>query len=237
MHNRQSFARRTNRNLKVLAFILPCCLMMPSVPGFSNALSRLAITDTTLSPRQLKAYEGYYKFQFQQGTDSYIHIKATEKGLVLQQMWDGKEIAFTPQSALEFINDDGNFPLKFTKGGNGAITQVLAFNRDLWTKTNDYKPEVVKEVHLDPHRLQALAGKYKLESQQSEAAYIQIRATAEGLVLKQTWDGKEFPFVAQSDVDFYCKAAQFPLKFTRDNSGTAVQVLAFDRDVWKKVKE
>jgi hypothetical protein len=50
--------------------------------------------------------------------------------------------------------------------------------------------------------LQALAGKYKLESQQSEAAYIQVRATAEGLVLKQTWDGKEFPFVAESDLDF-----------------------------------
>lgn len=131
---------RLYKNIFVLPVLLLCCLMMHPVMGIANGMTRKAGADTTIRPKDLKTYEGYYKFQFEKGTDSYIHIKATEKGLVLQQMWDGKEIAFTPKTALDFINDDGQFPLKFTKEKNGAITHVLAFNRDLWTRTNDYKP-------------------------------------------------------------------------------------------------
>lgn len=208
---------------------------MHSVPGIANDLTPAGRPDTSIRSQDLKAYEGYYKFQFEKGTDSYIHISATEKGLVLQQIWDGKEISFAPQSALDFVNDDGNFPLKFTKESNGAITQVLAFNRDLWTRTNDYKPLVA--ARPDPRRLKALEGKYTFQFEQGNDAFIQIRASDTGLVLKQMWDGKEFSFAAQSDVDFYCKEAQFPLKFTKDKNGNATQVLAFNRDLWNKVKE
>lgn len=148
MHNRQSPALLLCKKTLVFTAILYGCLFMRPVPGMANDraahLPPSHSSDTTISPRDLKAYEGYYKFQFDKGTDSYIHIAATAKGLVLKQMWDGKEIAFTPQSALDFVGDDGRFPLKFTKERNGKITHVLAFNRDLWTKTNDYKPPVTK---------------------------------------------------------------------------------------------
>lgn len=209
-------------------------LLMHPAPGMALGPNT---ADTAISPQDMKAYEGYYKFQFEKGTDSYIHITATQKGLVLQQLWDGKEIAFTPQSALEFINDDGNFPLKFTKDGTGTITQVLAFNKDLWSKTNDYKPPVTKEVRLDPGQLKALEGKYTFQFDKGQDAFIEIRATDKGLILKQLWDGKEIPFVALSELDFYCKEAQFPLKFTKDKNGTGSQVLAFNRDLWTRVKQ
>jgi hypothetical protein len=234
-HNRQSTARRWYRNNLVLPALLFSCLIVRPAPGIANDLTPAGRSDTSIRSQDLKAYEGYYKFQFEKGTDSYIHIAATEKGLVLQQIWDGKEISFAPQSALDFVSEDGNFPLKFTKESNGAITQVLAFNRDLWTKTNDYKPLVA--ARLDPGRLKVLEGKYTFRFEQGHDAFIQIRATDTGLILKQMWDGKEIPFVAQSDLDFYCKEAQFPLKFTKDKNGTATQVLAFNRDLWNKVKE
>ncbi|HXB08519.1 MAG TPA: hypothetical protein VNW04_15415, partial [Puia sp.] len=96
---------------------------------------------------------------------------------------------------------------------------------------------VIKEVRLEPGQLKALEGKYTFQFEKGEDAFIQIRSTDKGLILKQMWDGKEFPFVAVSDLDFYCKEAQFPLKFTRDKNGTAAQVLAFNRDLWNKVKE
>jgi hypothetical protein len=237
IHNQQSAARRLYKNIFVLPCLLFGCFMLRPVLGIANDFTPAGRSDTTIRPQDLKAYEGYYKFQFEKGTDSYIHIAATEKGLVLQQIWDGKEISFAPQSALEFVNEDGNFPLKFTKESNGSITQVLAFNKDLWTKTNDYKPPVTKEVRLDPGQLKALEGKYTFQFEKGEDAFIQISATDKGLILKQMWDGKEIPFVALSDIDFYCKEAQFPLKFTRDKNGTATQVLAFNRDLWNKVKE
>jgi|GEM_PF-1854926 len=147
MHYRQSTSRPFRKKMLALTVFLCACLFMRPISGLANDhaanLPPARLSDTTISARDLKAYEGYYKFQFEKGTDSYIHLTSNGKGLVLKQMWDGKEIAFTPQSALDFVGDNGHFPLKFTKE-HGKITHVLAFNRDLWTKTNDYKPPVTK---------------------------------------------------------------------------------------------
>ncbi len=140
-------------------------------------------------------------------------------------------------TALEFVNDEGNFPLKFTKAADGTITQVLAFDRDLWIKTSDYKPVVIKEVQLKAGELKALEGKYTAQNGGGDNMFLQIRTTDKGLILKQGWDGQEIPFVALSAVDFYCKERQFPLTFTKDKDGNVTQVLAFKRDVWKKAKE
>jgi hypothetical protein len=205
---------------------------MRPIAGKANVVAPGQRTDTVIRAQDLKAYEGYYKMG-----DSYLHISATENGLALQQMWDNQVISFAPRTELEFANDDLNFPLKFTKAPDGRITEVLAFNKDLWIKTNDYKPVVIKEVQLKVGELKALEGRYTIQNDHGEEIFLQIRATDKGLFLKQEWDGQEIPFIALSGVDFYCKELQFPLKFTRDKNGNATQVLAFKRDLWKKVKE
>jgi hypothetical protein len=221
-----------HRHLLRLAIPAFCCFMMRPLAGNANLVAPGLRTDTTIQAQDLKAYEGYYKMG-----DAYLHIAAAGNGLVLKQMWDNQEVAFSPRTELEFTNDDGNFPLKFTKAPDGTFTQVLAFDRDLWIKTNDYKPLVIKEVQLKAAELKALEGKYTMQDNNGGEAYLQIRATDKGLILKQGWDDQEIPFVATSDVDFYCKERQFPLKFTKDKDGNATQVLAFKRDLWKKVKE
>jgi len=220
------------KNILLLAIPVFCCLIIRPVGAKANVGAPGQITDTVITPEVLKSFEGYYKMD-----ESYIHITATTSGLVLEQMWDNQKIPFSPKTGLEFLNDDGNFPLKFTKGADGTITQVLAFDRDLWIKTKDYKPLVIKEVQLKASELKALEGKYTMQTDHGDEAFILIRATDKGLILKQGWDNQESPFVATSDVDFYCKERQFPLKFTKDKDGNATQVLAFKRDLWKKVKE
>ena len=220
------------RNILLLALPVFCSFMMRPVGGKANVLAPGQIADTVISPEDLKAFEGYYKMN-----DAYIHITAATNGLVLEQMWDNQKISFSPQTRLEFMNDDQNFPLKFTKAPDGTITQVLAFDRDLWIRTQDYKPVVIQEVQLKSSDLKALEGKYLMENEHGEAVFLLIRATDKGLIVKQGWDNQEIPFVATSDVDFYCKERQFPLKFTKDKDGNATQVLAFKRDLWKKVKE
>jgi CubicO group peptidase (beta-lactamase class C family) len=87
-----------------------------------------------------KAYEGYYKFQFEPGKDEYIKIITKNNHLVLIETWNGAEITFDQQSELEFFNEIRNYPLKFTKNKEGAIIEVLVHNKDLWKKANDYKP-------------------------------------------------------------------------------------------------
>ncbi|HVE60917.1 MAG TPA: serine hydrolase [Chitinophagaceae bacterium] len=87
-----------------------------------------------------KAYEGYYKFQFEPGKDAYIKIITKNNHLVLIETWNGAEITFDQKSELEFFNEARNYPLRFTKSKEGAIIQVLVHNKDLWKKANDYKP-------------------------------------------------------------------------------------------------
>jgi hypothetical protein len=87
-----------------------------------------------LTPSQLQAFEGEYKMQ---GGDADDVLQISYKGnsLVLKQLWDGQEISFKPESPLDFYCKERSFPLKFIKDKNGNVTQVLAFNRDVWIKT------------------------------------------------------------------------------------------------------
>ena len=90
-----------------------------------------------LTPRQLKAFEGKYRFQFEKGKDAFLQITAGKDHLVLKQLWDGKEISFVPESELEFFCKDKPFPLKFIKDKNGNVIQMLAFDKDLWEKVKE----------------------------------------------------------------------------------------------------
>lgn len=222
------------RQKYILLLAIPffCCFTMRAVAGRADCAASGRITDTVLSPEVLKSFEGYYQMG-----DNWLRISAATNGLVLEQMWDNQKISFTPRTGVEFVNDDGNFPLKFTKAADGAVTQVLAFDRDTWIKMKEYKPVEIKEVSLKASELKALEGKYTMQTESGDQAFLMIRATDKGLVLKQGWDNQESAFVATSDVDFYCKERAFSLKFTKDKDGNATQVLAFKKDLWKRVKE
>lgn len=87
-----------------------------------------------------KAYEGYYTFQFEPGKDAYAKIVTKDNHLVWIELWNGSETTFEQESELEFFNERANFPMKFTKTKEGAITEVLVFNKDLWKRAKDYKP-------------------------------------------------------------------------------------------------
>ena len=152
-------------------------------------------------------------------------------------MWDDKEISFDRKSELDFENEEQSFPLKFSNDQNGNITQVLAFNQDVWIKVNGYQPPVNVEIHLTSEQLKTFEGKYTFQFEPGQNAYIEITAYNDHITLKQMWDNKEINFVPKSDVEFFCKEQRFPLKFIEDNSGNVIQVLAFNRDLWQRVKQ
>jgi hypothetical protein len=164
----------------------------------------------------------------------YLQITATDGHLVLKQSWDGEEISFDKKGDLDFYNDEHSFPLKFTKSGTGAITQVLAFDRDLWIKGDDnYQFVPQKTIQLTAAQLKTLEGKYQAKDGDN---FLQITATTDHIILKQLWDDKEITFSPISEVDFVNDAQTFPLKFTKGSDGLATQVLAFNTDMWVKVK-
>ena len=184
-------------------------------------------------PGKLKKFEGFYRFQNDKNV--YLQISSKEDRLVLKQLWDGKELVFEQDSALDFYCKEQSFPLKF-KDSAGSIIQVIAFNRDVWDKVKNYKPLEIREVQLTPQQLKLLEGKYQMKGG-DEDVFLQINTVGNKLFLKQLWDGQEIAFVPQSPLDFYCKERMFPLKFSKGEDGIVTQVLAFNKDVWLKVKE
>ncbi|SEL31363.1 hypothetical protein SAMN05421740_104230 [Parapedobacter koreensis] len=86
-----------------------------------------------LSAAQLKKLEGTYSLT--DDNSLQIDIRSSANGLTLKQLWDNKEIAFTPRSETFFLNDDGTFPLTFLLS-EGEAVQVTCFEDDVWHKAN-----------------------------------------------------------------------------------------------------
>ena len=200
-----------------------------------GAFSLVYSTQIHSQQQSLKKFEGYY--QFTNDTATYLQITSQGDNLILHQLWDDKEINFERKSELEFFNQEYSFPLKFESDQNGIITKVTAFDRDLWNKVKNYKPANNTEVHLSPDQLKSFEGKYTFQFEKGEDSYIQITSAPDHLTLKQLWDGQEINFVPKSNVEFFCKEQSFPLKFIKDDNGNVIQVLAFNRDLWQKVKQ
>lgn len=84
-----------------------------------------------LSAAQLKRLEGTYILK--DDNSFKLEIRSSAKGLTLKQLWDNKEIPFTPRSKTFFLNEDGTFPLTFLLS-DGEATQVTCFEDDIWLK-------------------------------------------------------------------------------------------------------
>jgi hypothetical protein len=167
----------------------------------------------------LKAFEGYYAFQFEPNTTSYIQLSPTEKGLKLKQLWDGKEIFFTRTSNLEFEGIAGPFPLKFTKAPDGTITEVLALNRDLWKRAKDYKP-LTQTYAITKKQLKPLIGYYQIRSNQERVEFFEQEGR---LVAKQLWDQMIHHMLAQSELVFISQEAGITVTFVKNDKGEVVR--------------
>ena len=90
-----------------------------------------------------------------------------------------------------------------------------------------------QEFRLTAEELKPFEGYYQF--QQNSNAYIQVKQKDNGLLAIQLWDEKEFFIVPKSALEFYSKKAEFPAKFSKDNSGKVTQVVVFNKDTWKRV--
>jgi beta-lactamase regulating signal transducer with metallopeptidase domain len=187
--------------------------------------------EINLTAQDLKKLEGYYEFKDRKG--QFLQITATGSGLVLKQLWDNREIAFTATSPLTFSTKASPFfTLQFTADNVGHITQLLAFGKDVWVRNDNYHPPVA--IQLTAQDLKKLAGKYEFRDKKGQ--FIQIIIIDGGLVLKQLWDNQQIDFAATGPLSFFAKKSPgFTLQFTSNNTGGITQVLAFGTDVWDKV--
>ncbi|HEY5744843.1 MAG TPA: serine hydrolase domain-containing protein [Chryseolinea sp.] len=117
---------------------------------------------------------------------------------------------------------------------NGGILQEIVNSvASVYGWQGNYGGKVKKIVMLQPAQLKALEGYYEMEG--NKEMHLQFTAKNNQLILKQLWDGREVTFDAESELEFFNQQFPFPLKFSKDASGKVSQVLAFERDTWKRV--
>jgi hypothetical protein len=62
---------------------------------------------------------------------------ARESGLVMRESGKKIDMGLLPENELEFFSKHEPIVLKFTKDGNGNVTQLLVGGRDPWTKVQE----------------------------------------------------------------------------------------------------
>jgi len=183
---------------------------------------------------QLKTFVG--KYQFTNNHMVFLQIMLQDGHLVLRQLWDKREIPFRQTSALEFYNDEQQFPLKFTKSSTGEITQVLAFNKDLWNRVaDDYTPPMKKTIQLTNGQLKPFEGRYELKGGDGDADDIADITVVDGhLSIKHEQDVTSL--VPVSDLEFVTEDQSFDVIFTKASDGSVTQAVVNNKDVWLKDK-
>jgi hypothetical protein len=178
------------------------------------------------------------KYQSNDNKMTFLTISQKDGQLILKQLWDNQEITFKQTGDLTFYNQDRSFPLAFTKDDKGTITQVLALNRDVWTKVPDnYVPELQKIVQLDASQLKACEGKYQLKGGDGDADdFLRITAAGDHLMLKQLPDKQEVNMWPVAALDFFDDKQTLQITFVKDSKGAVTSFRANHKDTWVKLK-
>jgi hypothetical protein len=86
--------------------------------------------------------------------------------------------------------------------------------------------------------LKAFEGKYQFQFEPGKDSFVHVTVQQGQLVLKETWgEGREITFLPESEMAFNTKEQTFPLRFIKDKNGVVTHLMAFERDLWTKVKE
>jgi hypothetical protein len=231
--------RRSWLPVVVIAFCLGASFLFTGQVRAQGSQQAPSPKGIQLSPDQLKPFEGY--FQNPQNKEMVMQFAAKGNSLTAIMLWANREFKLASVSDSSFQTVDlveGHYiPVNFKKGDQGGIDQV-AMNNDnmLWTRVNNYKPLVRVEMEHNPEQLKVFEGLYELHGENGR--FIQFKEKDNTLVLRQYWDGREIPFVPDSADHFFWKEQRlFTLKFNKDANGNPIQVVAFGRDYWDKVKK
>ena len=82
----------------------------------------------------LKLFEGRYKHQFEKGVDSFLDVVAEDNLLMVKESWSAFPMKFSPIDSSEFYCFQKDFPMTFKTDKDGEVSELVAFNTDVWKK-------------------------------------------------------------------------------------------------------
>jgi len=195
-----------------------------------------ALAQPGLTKEQMKPFEGYYRSS--KVKDLVVHIAIKNDTLMAMPLWADRAFHLAPKEQLAFKTvesvERGPMDIVFFRDSSGNIAALDIGNSGIkWNLEKDYKPIVKKVMEHTPEQLRPYAGVYKLSGEGDR--FLEFYVKGNDLVLKQVWDGTEFPFHPENAEDFFTdKIPMFSLKFSKDQQGKVTRVLAFGRDLWVK---
>ena len=83
----------------------------------------------------MRPFEGSYRLKAD--SDDVIRLTATDSGLVVRQLWDGKEIVVRPLTGSYFYNKNHAYTLYFRKDKDGAVVGATALGADEFEKIKE----------------------------------------------------------------------------------------------------
>lgn len=197
-----------------------------------------ALAQQQSGKQQLRQFEGYYRSS--NVKDLVVQITIKDDTLVAKPLWTNLIIHMLPKGELIFHTienvEAGPIDIVFSRDSSGDIAALDLSNMGVkWLREKDYKPVVRKEMEHSPDQLRPYEGVYRLKREGER--FLQFFVRDNDLILRQVWDGTELPFHPENKEDFFTdNIPMFTLKFTADQHGDIMQVLAFGRDLWVRTK-
>lgn len=191
----------------------------------TNCLAQGNSQPSTTVP--LETFSGYYQFPSKAG---FIQFEPKGSMLFARQLWNNKEYELTQIDETTFESKKEGHKIEFLKDSSGQFAYAKLLGRITTVKVG-FDPKKIKQ--LSTAQLKRLEGTYILTDDNS--LKIEIRSSANGLIIKQQWDKKEVAFTPRSETFFLNEDGTFPLTFLLSD-GKSVQVTCFEDDIWRKAK-
>ncbi len=175
----------------------------------------------------LEKFSGFYQFP---NKVAFVRIELKGDALVATQLWDKKMYPLVQVDDTHFESKEEGHKVEFLKDSSGEFTQAKIMGRIITMKV-DFDPNVSRQ--LSAAQLKRLEGTYTMKDDNS--LKINLRSSADGLILKQLWDNKEVAFTPRSETFFLNEDCMFPLTFVL-NGDEVKQLTCLESDVWLKAK-
>ena len=222
--------------------LLHALLSTAQAPSNAQTLRQdsAATTPIRLSPQQLQACAGYFRFS---GYDQWVvQVKAMEGGVMVKMLWLGVEFRMTPLSDSTFFSPHAlnGAPMTITynpdKNEAGAFTRLSLETAPAWNRVEGYKPYEPVAISRTAEQLKRFGGFYQERDDSADLMLITVKENK--LVVMQLWNMDEFEAEPDSTLHFfYKKNLTFTLQFIPADDGSINQLVAFGNDPFHKVKK
>ena len=193
------------------------------IPAFAGVIVHGDSPQSKTVP--LEKFVGYYQLP-----DKASFIQFELKNSALFAQWDNKEYQLIQINETNFESKNEGHKVEFLKDSSGHFAYAKILEKIVAVKVK-FDPKIIKK--LSAAQMKGLEGTYSLKDDNS--FQINIRSSANGLILKQLWDNKEITFTPRSETFFLNEDSTFPLTFLLRKE-EAVQVTCFEDDIWLKTK-